>query len=80
MSVAFTQPQPAPALVSRTEARPGAVASYLILSASGAAEWTADPKQATAFASMREATRQAMRLPAAVKAYGLPRGAEDLLH
>ncbi|THD64707.1 hypothetical protein [Phenylobacterium sp.] len=80
MSVAFTQPQPAPALVSRTEARPGAMASYLILSADGAADWTADPTQATAFASMREATRQAMRLPSSLKAYGLPRGAEGMVH
>ena len=39
---------------------------------SGATDWTPDPKAATAFASMREAARAALRLPAAVRAYGLP--------
>ncbi|HEY3949202.1 hypothetical protein [Phenylobacterium sp.] len=77
MSVAFA-PQPALALVSRTEVRPGAPASYLMLSPTGAAGWTHDPAAATPFASMREAMRQAMRLPAAMKAYGLPHRGEML--
>ena len=77
MSVAYA-PQPALALVSRSEARPGAPPSYLMLSSTGAADWTHDPTAATAFASMREAMRAAMRLPAALKAYGLPHRGEAL--
>jgi len=80
MSAAFTPPQPMQALVSRTDARPGAPPCYLILSDAGAADWTADPARATAFASMREAARMALRLPASVRAYGLPRPAEGSLH
>lgn len=75
-----SRPQLQLALVSRTEPRPGAPASYLMLSPAGAADWTHDPAAATAFASMREATRAAMRLPAALKAYGLPQRSETLLH
>ncbi|MBS0362069.1 MAG: hypothetical protein JSR98_11860 [Proteobacteria bacterium] len=77
MSVAYT-PQATLALVSRCDLRPGAQPSYLTLSDSGAADWTCDPLAATAFASMREATRAAMRLPAALKAYGLPHRSEVL--
>jgi hypothetical protein len=77
MSDAFA-PQLALALVSRCEARPGAQPSYLLLTATGAADWTHDPAAATAFESMREATRMAMRLPASLRAYGLPRGGEKL--
>lgn len=80
MSVEFTPPQTTQALVSRTEVRPGAPASYLVLSETGAADWTADPLLATAFASMRDATRMALRLPAAVRAYGLPRHTEVSVH
>jgi hypothetical protein len=80
MSDAFTHPQLAQALVSRTEVRPGAPPCYLILSDTGQPDWTADPQAATAFVSMREAMRMAMRLPASVRAYGLPRQAEVSLH
>ena len=59
---------PHPALVSR----PGAPASYLMLTPAGQADWTLDPSSATPFASMREATRAALRLPSSVKAYSLP--------
>ncbi|HLZ75567.1 hypothetical protein [Phenylobacterium sp.] len=76
MSIAFTPPQPMPAVISR----PGAQASYLLLSDTGAAGWTNDPKQATAFPSMREATRMALRLPSYLRAYGLPRGGELTAH
>jgi hypothetical protein len=65
-----------PALVSR----PGAIASYLMLSETGHADWTPDPQRATTFASMREAARMALRLPASVRAYGLPRQAEVALN
>jgi hypothetical protein len=80
MSAAFTAPQLTQALVSRTDVRPGAPPCYLILSEAGAADWTSDPARATAFASMREATRMALRLPASVRAYGLPRQAEISVH
>jgi hypothetical protein len=80
MSVAFAPYQPTPALISRTEVRAGAAASYLLLSDNGAADWTADPKQATAFPSMREAARMALRLPANLRAYGLPIGSEMTAH
>lgn len=69
---------PQTALVARTEIRAGMPAAYLVLAATGAADWTSDPAAATPFASMREATRAAMRLPAALKAYGLPHGAESV--
>ena len=64
--------EPHPAVVSRGDAQSGRGASYLRLLPSGATDWTPDPKAATAFASMREAARAALRLPAAVRAYGLP--------
>jgi hypothetical protein len=76
MSLAFTPPQPMPAVISR----PGAQASYLLLSDTGAAVWTSDPSQATAFPSMREAARMALRLPANLRAYGLPRESEITAH
>ncbi|HZZ66879.1 MAG TPA: hypothetical protein VFE18_01785 [Phenylobacterium sp.] len=80
MSVEFTPPAPAPALISRTEIRAGAPAAYLMLTAAGAADWTSDPRLATAFPSMREAARMALRLPANLRAYGLPLSGEVSLH
>ena len=80
MSQSYAPPQPALALVSRSEVRPGAPPSYLMLSPAGDADWTHDPDAATAFASMREATRAALRLPSSLKAYGLPRRGEGLVH
>lgn len=70
---------PHPALVSR----PGAPASYLMLTPAGRADWTLNPRGATPFASMREATRAALRLPSHLRAYGLPLEPEiaiDRLH
>jgi hypothetical protein len=80
MSVELDPRPPMPALVCRGEARQGLAASYLVLSEVGAADWTQDPRLATAFASMREAARAALRLPAALRAYGLPRDPEMALH
>jgi hypothetical protein len=60
-----------PALVARASAGPNG-ASYLHLLPTGRAEWTSDAAAATVFASMREATRTAMRLPSALRAFGLP--------
>lgn len=57
-------------------ARPGAGDTYLLLTPLGQASWTGDPQSATPFASMREAARAAFRLPANVRAYGLPLAAE----
>ena len=80
MSAAFAPHQPMLALISRTAGLPGAPASYLLLSEGGAPDWTADPKAATTFPSMREAARMALRLPASLRAYGLPRDAEMTAH
>jgi hypothetical protein len=76
MSAAFAPHQPMPAVISR----PGATVSYLLLSEAGPPDWTADPRRATIFASLREATRMALRLPSSLRAYGLPCGAEMMAH
>ena len=68
------------AVVSRPSLRSDDPASYLQLSPEGRASWTTDPQSATPFASMREAMRAAMRLPAALKAFGLLREVEVALH
>lgn len=67
---------PLPALVARPGARADERPSYLQLTALGLATWTGDPRAATAFDSMREATRAAFRLPGALRAYGLPLSVE----
>jgi hypothetical protein len=69
-----------PALVSRPAAGPHDFSEYLVLTADGSAKWTRDPVAATAFESMKEAMRAAMRLPASVRAFGLPRGGELMAH
>jgi len=53
---------------------------YLLVSPAGPAVWVEDPEAATPFASLREATRMAMRLPARDRAYGLPVDAEWTPH
>jgi hypothetical protein len=53
--------------------------SYLRLTTDGAVVWQADPSSATSFASMREATRAALRLPGALRAFALPRHVELVL-
>ena len=65
-----------PAIVSRCDTSSNAQDWYLQLTADGAPRWTEDPEAATAFESMREALRAAVRLPAALRAYGVPRRAE----
>jgi hypothetical protein len=67
---------PAPALVAKAHGAALSENRYLRLSPDGAAAWVDDPKWATAFPSMREATRAAFRLPASLRAYGLPRASE----
>jgi hypothetical protein len=69
---------PRPAIVARTQfCNPED--RYLQLSPLAGAVWVADPASATPFASMREATRMASRLPAALRAFGLPRDSEMAL-
>lgn len=70
---------PPPAVVTRYAGQ-GAAPRYLQLTPLGASVWIDDPEAATAFASMREATRFASRLPASLRAFGLPRGPEVALH
>ena len=70
------QVQLSPALVSRNEGVANARAQYLLMTPAGQSQWVDDPETATAFPSMREATRMAMRLPATLKAFGLPRHSE----
>ena len=65
-----------PAIVSRRDTNANAQGRYLQLTAGGGAKWIDDPAAATAFDSMREALRAAVRLPAALRAYGVPRHAE----
>ena len=76
MTLEHNAPQLMQALVTRAEVRAGAPSTYLRLTEAGASDWTQDPRDATAFPSMREAARMALRLPAALRAYGLPRDVE----
>ena len=62
------------ALAGRMEER------YLLLTEAGEPVWVADPQIATPFASMREATRMAMRLPARDRAFSMPRDVEISAH
>jgi hypothetical protein len=59
------------ALVARTDIQ-AALQRYLRLAPNGAAHWVDDPETATPFASMRDAMHTALRLPAALRAFGLP--------
>ena len=61
-----------PAIVCRTN-EADHVDRYLVLRADGVLAWTDDVEAATPFETLREATRTALRLPSALKAYGLPR-------
>lgn len=51
---------------------------YLSLTSGGDVAWISEPGAATSFASMREATRMAMRLPSGLRAYALPMAAVQL--
>ena len=62
----------ASAIVTRAGALPHEGEQYLQLSTDGLTRWTTDPATATAFESMREATRVALRLPASLRAFGVP--------
>ncbi len=64
------------ALVSKRPMRPTDPSLYLLLTPEGRAIWIEDPDLATAFPSMREAMRASLRLPAGVRAFGMPREVE----
>lgn len=63
---------PPPAFVARIADYAGDGPAYLRLAEDGAMEWVAAQSDATPFPSMREATRHATRLPARLRAFGLP--------
>jgi hypothetical protein len=65
-----------PAIVARREVLHDVADLFLQLDAGGVSRWTDDEDAATAFDSLREAMRAAARLPAALRAYGIPRPAE----
>jgi len=67
---------PAAALVAIPGPAPAAANRYLCATGAGQADWVDDPEAATAFASMRETARTALRLPASLRAFGLPRAPE----
>jgi hypothetical protein len=69
-----------PAIVSKAGLDDAAPAEYLQLDEDGAQHWVSDPVFATAFASMRDAMRMALRLPSSVRAFGLPRDVEMSLY
>jgi hypothetical protein len=58
------------AVVSKSD--PGRPSEYLRLGEAGAMSWVQDPTAATPFPSLRDATRVALRLPAKLRAFGLP--------
>jgi len=64
-----TAARPYAAVVSKSI---GDSAEYLRLDAQGAPVWVRDPSFATPFPSMKDAARAALRLPSALRAFGLP--------
>ena len=70
----------ATALVSRATGAAVFGDRYLVLTAPGRYDWTADPRQATPFPSMREAARMALKLPSSLRAFGLLRDIEVDAH
>jgi|GEM_PF-2144620 len=62
-----------PAFVARIADYASDGPAYLRLAADGAMDWVAAQADATPFISMREATRHATRLPAKLRAFGVPR-------
>ena len=75
-AIQYSAPTAAPALVTRATRASDAHDQYLLLTPLGQAQWVDNPEVATPFSSMREATRMAMRLPAALPAFCLPREPE----
>ena len=50
---------------------------FLMISPTGEQNWVADTARATPFASVREATRHALRMPSRFRAFGLLRRCES---
>ncbi|HVN02057.1 MAG TPA: hypothetical protein VMT68_17790 [Caulobacteraceae bacterium] len=73
----FANPTPHTAIVAKDT--PGGAGPYLRLTDAGLATWIDDPRAATSFPNMREATRACVRLPGALRAYALPRDVECAL-
>ena len=71
-----TLPATRAALVTRACTVGSSIDEYLQLSEDGSQHWVLDPGAATPFPSMRDTTRMAMRLPAALRAFSLPRDVE----
>lgn len=61
-----------PAVVARIADYAADGPAYLRVSKTGESEWVTLQADATPFESMREATRQATRLPARLRAFGVP--------
>ncbi|HXQ12279.1 MAG TPA: hypothetical protein VN805_14885 [Caulobacteraceae bacterium] len=68
------------AIVSRPLLRAKDPDLYLAIGSNGAVSWTNDVEAATAFDSMKEAMRAALRLPGAYRAFGLPLRTELSAH
>jgi hypothetical protein len=69
-----------PAIVSKAGPSAAAPNEYLMLDDKGVPRWVNDPEAATTFSSMRDATRMALRLPGAMRAFGLLRDVEMTLY
>lgn len=65
-----------PSLVATNPSGDADKARYLLIPSDAAPRWVSDPEQATAFVSMREATRMALRLPATLRPFGMLRDIE----
>ena len=63
---------PRSALVCRAPVGVHGHEQYLRMTDDGVIYWIDDQDGATPFASMREATRAALRLPGSLRAFGLP--------
>ena len=68
------------AIVTRSPVGAGDNEQYAQLGAGGEIAWTSDAAAATAFESMREAMRFALRLPGSMRAFGLPLSGETASH
>lgn len=75
-----TMPMTRPAVVTRSSGRPVDSGQYLSLVDDRLPVWTEDLASATAFNSMREATRVALRLPGSIRAFALPLEIERSTH
>lgn len=67
-----TTPTQRLAVVTRSSGKPVDSGQYLSVVEGGLPVWTEDLASATAFDSMREATRAALRLPGSIRAFALP--------